>query len=205
MGMKETMEFVQSGIIESYVLGLASLEEMELVEQMSSKHEAVAEAIDNFCTSLEEKVRENAVEPPLTLKPMVMAAIDYTQRLMSGEKPSFPPLLQPGIKPADFEEWLNRPDMVMPVNFDGVHAKIIGFTPQSTTAIVWLKDYAPSEVHGDEHEKFLILEGTCNIIIDEEVFSLKSGDFLQIPLHKSHRVVVTSTIPCKVILQRVAA
>jgi quercetin dioxygenase-like cupin family protein len=104
----------------------------------------------------------------------------------------------------DFDEWLNRTDMV-PKSSTDLFAKIIGYSAKATTAIVWIKDYAPQEVHDHEYEKFLIVEGTCNIIVGEEVHALIAGDYFSIPLHKSHLVQVTSTIPCKVILQRVAA
>ena len=69
----------------------------------------------------------------------------------------------------------------------------------------WLKDYAPQEVHDDEHEKFLIIEGTCDIIVGNEINQLVAGDYFAIPLHKNHIIKVTSSQPCKVILQRVAA
>lgn len=60
-------------------------------------------------------------------------------------------------------------------------------------------------MHINELEKFLILEGTCDITIEDEVYSLKAGDFLSIPLYKKHDVRITSLNPCKAILQRLAA
>jgi mannose-6-phosphate isomerase-like protein (cupin superfamily) len=104
----------------------------------------------------------------------------------------------------DYAAWLNRNDMVLRDGED-LYAKIIGFTPETITAIAWIKDYSPHEVHDHEYEKFLIVEGTCNIIVDDEVNELVPGDYFAIPLHKTHMVKVTSAIPCKVILQRVAA
>ena len=99
----------------------------------------------------------------------------------------------------------SRPEMSMPNDLDDIHARIICFTPEVTTAIVWIKDFAPGEVHTKEFEKFLIVEGTCDIIIEQEINSLTPGDFMAIPLFKEHVVKVTSGVPCKVILQRVAA
>ena len=73
------------------------------------------------------------------------------------------------------------------------------------TAIVWIKEYAPQEVHDHEFEKFLVVEGSCNIIVEDKIHTLIPGDYFAIPLHKKHLVEVTSIIPCKVILQRIAA
>jgi quercetin dioxygenase-like cupin family protein len=41
--------------------------------------------------------------------------------------------------------------------------------------------------------------------VEDEVNQLVPGDYFAIPLHKKHLVKVTSSITCKVILQRVAA
>ena len=48
------------------------------------------------------------------------------------------------------------------------------------------------------------MEGTCTITIEDEIHQLVPGNVLSIPLYKNHTVVVTSEIPCKVILQRIA-
>ena len=86
-----------------------------------------------------------------------------------------------------------------------MYAKIISSTSNETTAIVWLKEAAPAEVHTDTYEKFLVVEGSCTISIEDTIHRLVPGDFLSIPLHVSHVVTVTSTEYCKIILQRVAA
>ncbi|MEJ7681691.1 MAG: hypothetical protein WKG06_28365 [Segetibacter sp.] len=56
---------------------------------------------------------------------------------------------------------------------------LLAHTPKVTTAIVWIKDTAPAEVHTNELEKFLIVEGSCEIIIEEDIHQLFPGDFWQ--------------------------
>jgi len=73
------------------------------------------------------------------------------------------------------------------------------------TALLWLRYMAPQEVHHHEYEKFLILEGSCDIIVGNKTHSLLPGDYFCIPLHERHEVRITSSMPCKAILQRVAA
>ena len=133
-----------------------------------------------------------------------MATIDYSERLKSGETITEPPVLHKGSAVDDYAVWLNRADMV-PLDTEDLYAKIISYTPAALTAIVWIKEYAPQEVHDHESERFLIVEGTCNIIVGDEINELVPGDYFAIPLHKNHLVKVTSAIPCKVILQRIAA
>lgn len=203
--MKKISEYIQSGMIESYVLGLITPSEAKEVEEMAAAHGEVRAAIDEFSRMLEQQALSDAIAPDPVIKPMLMATINYIDRMKKGEPLSFPPLLHEGSKITDYNEWLTREDMILPPDFDDIHARIIGYTAEVTTAIVWIKNMAPDEVHHNEIEKFLIAEGACEIIIEEEAYKLSVGDFFSIPLFKSHTVKVTSDIPCKVILQRVAA
>lgn len=198
-------DYIASGILEMYVLGDISTDELQQVEQMALLHPEVAEEIETIAASLQAYARLNTVYPNPVVKPFLLAKIDYSERMQNGEEMSFPPMLNKNAVIADYAPWLNRSDMVVPEKLDDVYAKIIGYTKEMTTAIVWIKERAPQEIHDNEIEFFLVIEGTCDIIIEDEVHQLKAGDMLSIPLYKTHFVKVTSAIPCKVILQRVAA
>ncbi|MES2430964.1 MAG: cupin domain-containing protein [Bacteroidota bacterium] len=202
--MLTSKEYIESGILELYVLGMTNADESKEVEIRVAADTVIKEELNAICNSLETYAMLNAVEPGLLMKPFLLATIDYTERLKSGEPAAAPPMLNKNSAIEDYSTWLNRNDMKN-TGTDDFFAKIIGYTPEAITAIVWLKDYAPHEVHDDEYEKFLIVEGTCNIIVEDEVNQLSPGDYFAIPLHKKHMVKVTSSFPCKVILQRVAA
>ena len=202
--MLSSKEYIESGILELYILGITSEDETKAVEMMASSDPAVKQEIVLISASLESYAMANAIDPNPIIRPFLLATIDYTERLKDGEPVSVPPLLNENSQIAHFDSWLNRSDMVSP-DTDSMYAKIIGYTPEAITAIVWLKDYAPHEVHDNEYERFLIIEGTCDIIVEDQVNQLVPGDYFAIPLHKNHLVKVTSSIPCKVILQRVAA
>ena len=203
--MVNLSSFMESGILECYVLGNSTPQEIELVEQMAASYTEVEDEIVAIAEALHQYAQANAVAPDPLVKPFVLATVDYTERLKGGEAPTFPPILNPSSTIADFAPWLNRADLVAPAVLLDIYAKIIGYTPEASTAIVWIKDRAPEEVHTTEHEKFLIITGTCNITVEEDVYSLVAGDYFEIPLFKKHQVIVTSSIACKVILQRLAA
>ncbi len=202
--MLNNKEYIESGILELYVLGIASEDETKDVELMALSNSDIKHEIELIRESFESYAIANSIEPNPIIKPFLLATIDYTERLKNGEPVSVPPLLNENSKINHFNSWLNRSDMV-PADTNSVYAKIIGYTQEAITAIVWLKDYAPHEVHDNEYERFLIVEGTCDIIVEDQVNQLVPGDYFTIPLHKNHLVKVTSSIPCKVILQRVAA
>jgi mannose-6-phosphate isomerase-like protein (cupin superfamily) len=197
-------EYIESGILEQYVFGTASPAECAEVEIRAATDPAIRQEIDAICETLEAYALENAITPNPVVKVFVMASIDYEERLKKGEPITNPPLLNEKSTLADYAPWLNRSDMVSPGTED-MFAKIIGYTPAALTAIVWLKKYAPQEVHDDEHERFLIVEGTCDIVVGDKVHHLVPGDYFAIPLYENHFVNVTSSIACKIILQRVAA
>lgn len=205
--MKELEDFMTSGILELYVLGDTSPEEDAVVQTMLSSYpDEISNEIAQICDALESIANRHAIEPDPIIKPFLLAKIDYMDRLQAGEPFVLVPELTEHSKIDDFKEWINRPDMIAPADFDGVFAKMLSHTDQLTAALVWLREMAPQEVHDDQYERFLILEGTCDITIEDHgTHSLQKGSFLQIPLHKSHHVIVTSATPCKILLQRVAA
>ena len=124
----------------------------------------------------------------------------------TGEEFCIAPELNENSKISDFSEWIERENMLSaPDDYEDIHVKIISATPEMTCAIVWIKELAPEEVHHKEYEKFLILEGTCTIMVGDQENKLVAGDYFAIPLFEDHKVLVTSEIPCKVILQRIAA
>jgi mannose-6-phosphate isomerase-like protein (cupin superfamily) len=202
--MNNIDDYINSGILEMYVLGDTDTAETIKIEQLAVEHPEIRNEINSIIDSIEGYAIAHAAEPDPIIKPFLLATIDFMDRLKAGEQPAAPPILYPGSTVADYAEWLDRADMVLPHYFNEVHAKIIGYTPEAKTAIVWIKTMSPQEVHDNEYEKFLIVEGTCTITIEDEVHQLVPGNVLSIPLYKNHTVVVTSKIPCKVVLQRIA-
>lgn len=203
--MGNWQELMDSGLLELYVLGQVDTEEALFIEKMAVAHTQVKQEIEEISLALEQYAQAHAIEPDPIVKPFLMAAIDFSDRMKSGEKPELAPILDSNATAGDYTHWLERSDMILPIDSEDVFARILSYTPEAITAIVWIKHMAPQEVHNHESERFLILEGTCDIYVEDQINHLKPGDYFQIPLHKQHHVVVTSEIPCKVILQRVAA
>ncbi|MCJ8164176.1 cupin domain-containing protein [Pontibacter sp. E15-1] len=197
-------EFIESGVLELYVMGATEPEETRAVEQMAREHAAVREELATIRKVVERYAVAHAVAPRNIVKPMVLATIDYLERMKQGELPSSPPVVTPTSRPADYAAWLDRPDMVLPSDAENIYAKVIGYTPVATTAILWVQDGTDEEKHHEEYERFLILEGTCDMICGGKTYPLASGDYFAVPLDTPHRVHVTSREPCKAILQRLS-
>lgn len=69
-------EYILSGIIESYVLGLASPEERTEFERMCAAHSEVRKARDEFEQTLEKRLQEQAITPPAHLKSKIFAELE---------------------------------------------------------------------------------------------------------------------------------
>ena len=202
--MTNGKNYIESGILEQYVLGHTSPDETREIELAAAADPAIRKEIEKISEALVAYAMDHTIDPSPILKPLLLATIDYSERLKNGEPVTEPPALNENSVIEDYAAWLNRKDMTYQ-GTENIYAKIIGYTAEATTAIIWIKDYAPQEIHDHEIEKFLIVEGTCNITVGDEVNELIPGDYFAVPLYKTHMVKVTSTIACKIILQRTAA
>jgi anti-sigma-K factor RskA len=67
--------YIQSGVIESYVLGLANAQEIAELETLSKQFPEVKKAIAQFEAALEKTALQTAIEPPTVVKENLFAAL----------------------------------------------------------------------------------------------------------------------------------
>jgi len=70
-----TQEYIQSGIIESYVLGMASSAEAAELEQLCLQYPEIKQALTDFEIALEANALSKAVTPPPHLKQQIFTAL----------------------------------------------------------------------------------------------------------------------------------
>lgn len=203
--MNTVKDYINSGILELYVLGMTTDEENIEISKLAAKNSDIQKEIEAIEKTLLLTSKEIAPKLSPEIKAMTLATIDYMERLKNGEEYVNAPTIGQNSKTVDFQTWIDRPNMQVSEDFDTIEVKIISANPEVTTAIVWLKHGSPIEIHDNEFEHFLIVEGTCTITIGEVEHNLIAGDYLSIPLYIGHSVEVTSENVCKIILQRVAA
>jgi anti-sigma-K factor RskA len=68
-------QYISSGIVESYILGLAEKEERAEFERLCALHEEVRAARDAFEILLEQQAMMNVVQPPVSLKESIFDKI----------------------------------------------------------------------------------------------------------------------------------
>ena len=80
-------EYISSGIIESYVLGLASPSEREEFEKYCASYPELTEARDAFERNIEEQAMLHVLQPPSRIKGNVFSRIDMDREELSVESP----------------------------------------------------------------------------------------------------------------------
>lgn len=74
----DILQYINSGIIEGYVLGIATREEMAEVDNLRMQYPQVEQAIEDFSLSLESRAIAHAVPPPAAVKEKIF-------RVLSGD------------------------------------------------------------------------------------------------------------------------
>jgi hypothetical protein len=69
-------EYISSGIVESYVLGLASPEERSDFEQLCTQYPELLKVRTAFELAIEKQAMDNAIAPPAGLKSKILVELD---------------------------------------------------------------------------------------------------------------------------------
>ena len=72
--------YLESGVIESYVLGMADNQEAAELEQLSRQYPEIREAIDEFELALEKQAIANALPPSAGVKKHLLETLDFSAR-----------------------------------------------------------------------------------------------------------------------------
>lgn len=192
-------EYITSGIIESYCLGLLTPEENTALENTVQLQPELKQDIEAFMHTLEKYALDHAVEPDQDVK---NKTLNFLENLRIEEATDIQelPLLN---KYSDHNNWLRIVKGLLPEKLEGdmfVH-QLRNDSKVSQTLIWTAVDY-PEEVHTDEEESFIILKGRCRCYIEDTMVELGPGGFLEIPMYKHHDVKVLEH-PVLAVVQRV--
>jgi anti-sigma-K factor RskA len=73
----DTKAYIESGVIESYVLGMADAQEAAELEQLSRQYPEIREAIDGFEIALEKQALAGAMPPPVHVKQQLLSTLEF--------------------------------------------------------------------------------------------------------------------------------
>ena len=111
--MEDIKAYIESGILELYVLGDVTPEEKLQVEMMASKHPAIKAELDEIERSMELFAEDNAVEPPAHLRDRVLNSIltnfaddsTFNTHTTNEEQPNNNLVVMPAAKTSNFYQY----------------------------------------------------------------------------------------------------
>lgn len=191
--------YIANGILELYVLDLLSPNEKLGVERMLKVYPELKQEILAIENALEQYANANAIQPSKKLENEIL---EIVENLTIEQDISFTQL--PFINQySNYLNWMPLVEQVKPVQLiDGIFNKVLQHNNQITQVLVVSEIDIPEEIHEDEHESFLILDGNCECIVNGKSRLMGPGDFMAIPLYDPHDVILKSK-QVTAILQRV--
>lgn len=85
LSVVDVKAYIESGILESYVLGFASEQEVQEVRCLSHIYPEIAEELKSVQEGIEKMATQHAVQPPVELKNTIMAAIKKEAQIPSSK------------------------------------------------------------------------------------------------------------------------
>jgi mannose-6-phosphate isomerase-like protein (cupin superfamily) len=196
----DSKDYISSGIIENYCLGLLSQEESNNVLMQSKLHAEIKQAIDEFMNSLEECAVDANIAPPAHTKQTVLQLLENL-KLEEEKNIQNLPLLN---KYSDHKNWLRIVEPVLPETLDEkIFVRELRNDNQVSQTLIWTAVDYPDEAHEDVEESFIILRGNCRCYIEDKIVELGPGGFLDIPMYAHHNVEVLGTDPVLAVVQRI--
>jgi quercetin dioxygenase-like cupin family protein len=83
--------------------------------------------------------------------------------------------------------------------FDNIYVKKVSDDNHQSTFVIWVKEKVRLHRHEHHTENIYVLEGKGEMIIGDEKFVIKKGDYFNIPENTPHGLNVLSSSPVKVL------
>lgn len=185
----EIQEYIKSGILEQYCLGLLDANEQEEVVQMSLIYPEIKQELDEIENTIEKIALTNAVSPKIDLKSKILRSLGFSDEEERLDINNLPVTHKDSIH----KNWLNAVEHLIPLEpVDDFSCTVLRQDEQVTQMLVITKLDVPPEIHDDIAESFFILKGECVCNVGGRVYQLGPGDFLDIPLYQEHNVKLSS-------------
>ena len=192
--------YIDSGILEMYALDLLDPDEREEAELVISFFPEIRKELNSIQNALGMYADSLSVRPKPHVKDKIRESISNLKKEQELDALNLPLINHL----SDHKQWLNLVKDFIPAKWqsDTPFFKIIQQSDNLLQMVVAISVNTLDEVHEDEHESFLILEGRCKCTVGQEVIFMQEGDFMAIPLHEHHTVeLITDTVVA--ILQKV--
>lgn len=179
--------YLESGILELYVLDQLSFSERIGVEEMIFNYPVLKNELAEIELALENFATVNAVMPAANLADITINNILKSENEQFNDFNELPLI----HKFSDAKKWLDLINEIeMPPADNGKAVKVLRHDDRVCQMLVISSTDIEQETHENEYESFLILKGECKCVVGSEIRMMKAGDFMPIPLHALHHVEI---------------
>ena len=191
-------DYINSGILEQYCLGLLDSDEANQVVSYCSKYPELREELKSIEAAIEKMSAEKAVAPPDQLKEKILGKLGFV-----GNEVLDINNLPPTDAYSNYLSWLQAVEHLLPSEpFEGLNIQVLQQTDKIAQMLVVAKVHVPDESHDNYAESFFILQGKCSCTIDGKEVFLNAGDFLEIPLYAEHDVKMLTPVVTAILQYR---
>jgi mannose-6-phosphate isomerase-like protein (cupin superfamily) len=181
--MNNLEEYINSGILEEYCLDLLNPEQKQEVEKIAQANPLVQSNLEKIKTAVIEIRSIPEISLPLRVKEKTW---DHLENILL-EKTMDPQHLPLINFYSDANQWKMFVKSQLPEKLESSNfLKLLREDGTVMQAIVWTRSDYPEEVHNNEQESILILEGECECLVGNKLIQLKEGDYYEMPLHIPH-------------------
>ncbi|MDB5001897.1 MAG: hypothetical protein JWQ34_122 [Mucilaginibacter sp.] len=179
----QIQEYINSGILEQYCLGLLTPSEQEAVLAMSALYPEVKKDLEEIELAMQRLALNNAITPKAELKQQIANLITTNDQAITLDN-------LPAIsKYSNYQTWLQAIEHLIPNESIGdFFAYPLRHNDNIEQTLIVTQVDVPEESHSDIMESFLILKGQCVCTIGQHTYTLSAGDLLEIPLYTEHNV-----------------
>nr|WP_294793154.1 cupin domain-containing protein [uncultured Mucilaginibacter sp.] len=191
-------DYINSGLLEQYCLGLLDSDEANQVVSYCSKYPELREELKNIEAAIEKMSAEKAVAPPDQLKEKILGKLGFV-----GNEVLDINNLPPTDAYSNYLNWLQAVEHLLPTEpFEGLNIQILQQTDKIAQMLVVAKVDVPDESHDNYAESFFILQGKCSCTINGKQVILNAGDYLEIPLYADHDVKMLTPVVTAILQYR---
>ena len=182
-------DYIDSGILYDYSIGALTESERAEVDRVCAQYPEIKNELRQLQETIEVHVAATAISPVAAMQETIWGKLDNINREKTGDIRELPVI----NKYSDYNNWKRIVVPFMPAEMDRDRiVKTIREEGGVTQMLIISKTDVEEEVHVNEQESFIILEGECECHIGNDIYRLGPGGFIEIPLYTSHNVRVLS-------------
>ncbi|MES2701109.1 MAG: cupin domain-containing protein [Bacteroidota bacterium] len=182
-------EYIDSGILYEYCTDTLSASQKAEVEAMCAKFGELRDELAELQRSLEQYSTNTLLTPGAEMQDSIWNVLDNVNKETRGNMDDLPVINRYSehtnwqrIVKALVPDKIEQGTQIIPLRDAGGVAQMLVLTTEDV----------PDEVHENERESFIVLEGECECYVGTNVIRLGPGGFIDIPLHEHHNVKVLS-------------